>query len=134
MTLSKALDKSKSTSAVNILLSIAFKIESFTKIFSVSVEKYFLLLLWWDDNRLFSSKYELSELNWSSTTFSQTLEATGRSERGRVFEACSWSPSFSRGSTSAFFHALGYVDVSREELIISVRGPRITGNASLMPA
>jgi hypothetical protein len=34
--------------------------------------------------------------------------------------------------TPAFFHALGYVDVLRKQLIISVRGPRITGNESLM--
>jgi hypothetical protein len=34
--------------------------------------------------------------------------------------------------TSAFFHALGYVDVLREQLIISVRGPKITGNESLI--
>ena len=65
---------------------------------------------------MFLSKYEL---NWMSTTFSQILEATGRSERGRLFEACSWSPSFRRGITSAFFHVLGYVDVLREQLITS---------------
>ena len=75
-----------STSAVNILLSIAFKMVSFTKIVSVSVENSLLLPLWCEDRRLFLMKYEL---NWLSTTFSQTLDATGRSEKGRLFEGCS---------------------------------------------
>ena len=64
-----------------------------------------------------------------STTFSQILEATGRSERRRLFEASSLSPSFRRGITSTFFHVLGYVDVLREQLITSVRGPKITGKS-----
>lgn len=66
-----------------------------------------------------------------STTFSQTLETTGKSESGRLFGACSWSLSFSKGITSAFFHALGYVDVLREQLMISV-GYNMTDKQSLM--
>ena len=48
-------------------------------------------------------------------------EATASSDRGRLFEATSWSPSLSKGITSANFHASGYLADSREEFIISVR-------------
>ena len=44
-----------------------------------------------------------------------------RRERGRLFDATSWSPSFNNGMTSA-----------SEQFIMSVRGPNITGRHSLI--
>ena len=39
---------------------------------------------------------------------------------------------FLRGITSAFLDAAGKVDVSREQLMIFVSGPRMTGRQSLI--
>ena len=41
----------------------------------------------------------------------------------RLFDATSWSPSFTMGITSATFHAVGNVHVAREQLIMVVSGP-----------
>ena len=55
-----------------------------------------------------------------------------RRDIGRLFDAISWSPSLTKGVISASFHAAGNVEVRREQLIISVSGPRIIGRQSLM--
>ena len=70
-------------------------------------------------------------INCSRTIFSQTLDATLSSDNGRLFEGCSWSPSFKSGMTSAIFKSDGKVEVTSEQLIISVIGPSITCRASL---
>ena len=70
-------------------------------------------------------------LNCSSTIFSMIFDATGKSDSGRLFDACSWSPFLRIRMSSASFHALGKVLVT-EQLMISVRGPRTTGRQSLI--
>ena len=69
--------------------------------------------------------------NCSRTIFSYIFAATGNSDKGRLFDATSWSPFFRIGTTSAPFHAVGKEHVLRELLMVSVRGPRITGKLSL---
>ena len=54
-----------------------------------------------------------------------------RRDIGRLFDATSWSPSFTMGITSATFQAVGNVHVVREQLIMFVSGPSITGRQSL---
>ena len=49
----------------------------------------------------------------------------------RLFDATSWSPSFTMGITAATFHAVGNVHVVREQLIMFARGPCIMGRQSL---
>ena len=69
--------------------------------------------------------------NCSRTIFSHTFAATGNSDKGRLFDATSWSPFLRIGTTPASFHAIGKEHVLRELLMTSVRGPRITGKLSL---
>ena len=122
--LSKAFDNSSRIKKVIFFLSMAFSIRSVRWIFEVSVEFSFLFPLWWVHSRLLSVT---EALNWFKTIFSHTLEVTASSDSGRLSDATSWSPSLRRGMTSARFHAVGKVDVLREQLIITVNGPRITG-------
>ena len=57
------------------------------------------------------------------SNFSHTFEAKLSSDSGRLFDGSSWSPSLRRGMTSVIFQSKGNVDVRREQLMISVRGP-----------
>ena len=104
--------------AVKFFMSVASRRWSAMKRLKVSVEWSFLFPLWWEESLPLLKRYAL---NWLRTTLSHILEATASSDRGRLFEATSWSPSLSKGITSANFYASGYLADSREEFIISVR-------------
>lgn len=82
----------------------------------------FLLPLWCSVRRL---------LLWFRATRSHTLDATGKSETGRLLLAISWSPSFNNGTTSDFLQANRKTEVNKEWLTITVRIGRIHGRASL---
>ena len=91
--------------AVKFFMSVASRRWSAMKRLKVSVEWSFLFPLWWEETLPLLKRYAL---NWSRTTLSHILEAIASSDRGRLFEATSWSPSLSKGITSANFHASGY--------------------------
>ena len=59
--------------------------------------------------------------SWFRATRSHTLDATGKSDTGRLLLALSWSPSFNNGTTSDFFQADGKTEVNKERLAITVR-------------
>jgi hypothetical protein len=65
-------------------------------------------------------------------TLSHIFDKHDSSEIGRLFEAISGSPSLCSGTTSAIFHIEEYVDVIKEQLIISVTGSKITSSKSLI--
>ena len=69
--------------------------------------------------------------SWFRATRSHTLDATSKSETGRLLLAMSWSPSFNNGTTSDFFQANRKTEVNKERLTITVRIGRIHGRASL---
>ena len=55
-----------------------------------------------------------------------------RKDNGWLFDASSWFLSFKSGMTSASFQTLENVDEAKKQLMITVRGPRITGKLSLI--
>ena len=93
------------------------------------VECHALLVLWFFASLPFSFK---QDENWLWTTLLQTLERTGNCEIGLLVLACSWSPSFGMGVTSAVFLIEGKVQVPSEVLMIEVIVGRIDGGPSLM--
>ena len=62
--------------------------------------------------------------------FSHTLDATARRDSGLLLASSSCSPSLRMGIILASFHLAGNVLVSIEQLIISVKGPSMTGKQS----
>ena len=95
----------------------------------VSLECHALFPLCFFDNKPFEVKYDE---NWLWTTLSQTLDKTGKSEIGLLLFACSWSPSFGRGVTSAVFQHDGNVEELSEALTIDVIAGRIGTRESLI--
>ena len=71
-------------------------------------------------------------LNCSSASFSATFDRTGRSEIGLLLFGSSWSPSLRCGTTSAFFHARGNVELARDRLMIRVIQCGMWGRQSLI--
>ena len=67
-----------------------------------------------------------------SATLSHTLERTGRREIGLLLLACSLSPSFRMGITSAIFQALGKILLTNELFMMEVIHGAITGRQSLI--
>ena len=86
--LSKALLRSRRTTAVSFFLSMAFRISSVVWMTDVSVECHCLFPLCLDDKRPLESRYDVS---WLWATRSQTLERTGSNEIGLLLFGISWS-------------------------------------------
>ena len=127
--LSKAFDKSSNTRAISSLQSIDSRIISEIRMFTVSVERSFLLPL--------SSSVKLFLLitysvNIFIMTGSRILDASTNRDTGQLLFGISWSPSFPSGMTSAFFHAVGKTEKSKEQLTICVSIGRIQGRTSLI--
>ena len=100
--LSKALLRSRRTTAVSFFLSMAFRISSVVWMTDVSVECHCLFPLCLDDKRPLESRYDVS---WLWATRSQTLERTGSNEIGLLLFGISWYyPTFRLSRDKALTH------------------------------